>query len=82
LRRSDELLLPSYQLQDASSESLGSALGVDIREIEKQRRGSIAIHRPVRQGFPIQTLFSHARNKPTIGPSALEPQDQMHSTWL
>ena len=73
---------PSYQLQYAPSECLGGALRVDIREIEKQGRGSVTAHRPVRQCFCVQAVFPHARNKPTIRPSALQPQDQVHSSRL
>jgi hypothetical protein len=77
-----ELPPRSYQLQYTASKILGGALRVNIREIEKQGRGSITIHRPIRQCFSVQTLFSHARHKPTVRPAALQPQDQMHSTWL
>jgi hypothetical protein len=82
VRAQDKLLPPSYQPQDSPSEFLGGALRVNIREIEKQGRGAITTDRPIRQCFPVHAIFSHARNKPTIRPSALQPQDQVHSSWL
>lgn len=45
--RQNERPPPSYQLQDTPSEILGGALGVNIREIEQQGRGSILAHRPI-----------------------------------
>jgi hypothetical protein len=39
---------PSYQAQDAPSETLGGALRINIREIEQQGRGSITIPGPIR----------------------------------
>jgi hypothetical protein len=65
-RAQAEPLLPSYQSRDTPSEILGGALRVNIRETKKQGRGSIITDRPIRQCFPVQALFSHARNKPTI----------------
>ena len=73
---------PSYQPQDAPCESLGGAPGVDIREIEKQGPGSVTTHRPIGQRFSVQALFPHTRNKATIRPPAVQPQNQMHSSRL
>ena len=72
----------SYQSQDALTEILGGALRVNIREIEEHGRGSIVTHRPIRQCFPVQPLLQHARNKPSVRPSASQAQNQVHSSRL
>ena len=72
----------SHQPQDALAELLGGALGVDVREIEQQGRGAIAAHGPVRQGFRVQAIFPHARDKPAVRPPALQAQDQVHASRL
>ena len=72
----------SYQPQDSLSEFLCGPLRVDIRETEKQGRRSISTRRPVRQCFAVQPVFLHACNEAAIRASSLQPQDQVHASWL
>src|ERR1700712_3748972 len=62
----EDTLRSSQQLQDSLAEILGGAPGIDIGEIEQQGGGSVAACRPIRQGFPVQTFFSHACDEPAI----------------